>query len=161
MNKILLFLIGLTIVVLYYSCGKENKSSLSYVGTWETEVYTVPIDTLGSLENQKMIFVFRTDSFSNTINLVIGPLDQPIFKVSGTIDKLSGNNLYFKIIQMGEIEGTDINWMYDGTSGFDSLYVLWIAPFMPVTFNSAYEIADNKLDLIINETDDTLHLNRI
>jgi hypothetical protein len=158
MKKIILLSITLIVIVIHHSCKDETELTLPYAGAWETDVYAVSSDTLGSLINQKMIFVFEDDRFSDTIFHVIGYLEQPVFLVSGLIDQAGGAKLHFTLTQLGEVLGTRIDWDSLGTNGFDSLYTVWLETFMPSEFDASYAINGNELELIIAETSDTIHL---
>jgi hypothetical protein len=158
MKKTVFLFASCMLAAVYISCNKESASILPYIGTWETDVYTVPIDTLGSLENQRMVFVLGANNFSDTVYHVIGYLEQPVFCANGSIDRLTDNQLNFAITQVGEIKGNHIIWNESGTPAFDSLYTLWFNLVVPVEFIAAYRVTGNHLDLIITEANDTISL---
>jgi hypothetical protein len=147
-----------SIIIFTASCKKEDRKNLPYIGTWQTDVYTVAYDEPGSLFNRRMVFVFEDNSFSDTVYHVIGNLEQPILAVEGMLEPLDNSILHLSITRMGEILGTWIDWDSAGTQGFDSLQTEYLDPLLPVDFEAAYSLDQNQLNLIISGTNDTLKL---
>jgi hypothetical protein len=158
MNKLLRILIVFLCCFIFNHCSDDSGTNIPYTGTWQTDVYTVAYDELGSLFNRRMVFVFENNSFSDTVYHVLGDLEQPILAAEGMLESLDNSTLHLSITRMGEIKGTWIDWDSAGTRGFDSLQTEYLDPLLPVDFEAKYVINQNQLHLIISGTNDTLKL---
>jgi hypothetical protein len=155
------YALGCLTIICIFSCHKDQDSTLPYVGAWQTEVYTYPFDTLGSLINQRMVFVFTAGSFSDTVNHVLGYIEEPIYCTNGTLVRLNDNQLSFRTSKLGEIQGNHIEWITSDSILFDSLYISRIPAFLPSQFEAEYIVQGSSLDLIISGTGDTLKLSAL
>jgi hypothetical protein len=153
----------MVLVVTFSSCEKEDENP-AYVGSWETELFTMA--TAADTVQAKMSFDFAKTSFVTEVSVYVAQANiyVQMLGVKGSVAEEANQELNVSLTDIGtwNSDANDYNWKNrtSNAAEFEALYQGYLSTSMLKDFDAVYQVDGSNLDLIIAAVQDTINLKK-